>query len=615
MDLLSSRGVVIEHLKIGRTAYFYRRRKRLSDAAISSLFRSLRAAADAPSQNLFRANRIKREDATYSAISFSFDRAPGFFDIEAGVVDRIHGFMLIIEKGNFVAVIRTGFDLPSSFKAEYLDKLDHERVERTIARHDAVFEKLRLRNMSTSKFSLRSKTLEARDLANSVPTSSASRFVPQGYSVRRPDGMYSATPNTGRISNRSDKANYEDIVRWAGETMDLLAREEGAVASFIRNFARPLDLGAIPRNVRPIYLAIDVPSLSELLFEGEDQVRLVREGEEGFAELVKAEIDPVLADLDRAFPVQNVRSESRVLNPEDDEKIGNLRIGKTRIGLPSFALPSANGLFVESLAYPVGADPDRTPLVRYIDRKDLFTVLFSDHALAYIDGALYRDEALLDGGASFLRRLQVAPALANTTSEKGLFAAGQAVFDDASVFRTVVDTISYDADVLLCDDLGDEWADFIGISTLANPTMVSFYHAKHGNRSLSASAFHDSVGQAIKNLGRMALSADAMPAKYESWGAVYRNGGVVTAIPRIVRGGNLEDIELKLGEVRDAPDLVRRVFIVTSSLSRAQVEEAFQAAAAGHRPSPHFVQLYWLLQSYFSACTEIGATGYVVCQP
>jgi hypothetical protein len=59
---------------------------------------------------------------------------------------------------------------------------------------------------------------------------------------------------------------------------------------------------------------------------------------------------------------------------------------------------------------------------------------------------------------------------------------------------------------------------------------------------------------------------------------------------------------------------IRRVFIVTSLLSRRQVEERFIAIRGGEAPTPHFVQLYWLLMSYFSACTEVGAYPYVVCQ-
>lgn len=606
---------MIEHLNIGRAAYFYRRKKRLSNAAINSLFTTLRSDARMPSRNLFRANRLMLAGCTYSAICFSFERSPAFLDKEAGVADRVFGFLLIVEKDKIVAILKAGFDLPSSFKSEYLDKIGNEKVERAIARHDAVFEKLRLRNMSTSRFALRSKTLEARDLENAIATSGASRFVPQGYSVRRSDGAYSATPSTGRISIRAERTGYEEIVRWTGEIMDSLTVDDSATSAFIRNFARPVDLGAIPRGVRPTYVAIDVPSLADSLFEAEEPIRLIREGQNGFVEMLKPEVDLVLEGLDRTFSVRSGRSELRIVDPDSQERIGAVKIGKARIALSSFDLSLIDGIFVEDRALPVGAIPDRKSLARYLDREDLFTVLFSDLALAYIDGALYRDEALLQGGAHFLRHLQPDPALAHVTSEKGEFVNGQEVFGDLSVFRAVVDTVAHDADALVCDDLGDEWADFIGISTRTSPMMVSFYHAKHGARSLSATAFHDSVGQAIKNLGRMTLPSDAMVSKYASWDAPYRNAGSVTAISRMIRGGGRAEIARKVEEVRSAPDLVKRVFIVTSSLSRSQVETAFGSAAGGQPPSPHFVQLYWLLMSYFSACKEIGATGYIVCQP
>jgi hypothetical protein len=607
---------MIEHLSMSRAAYFYRRKRRLSNAVIDTLFRTLRSNATMPSRNLFRADRVALRHSKYSALCFSFERSPAFLDSEAKVIERVFGFLLIVEKGDLVAILKAGLDLPSTFKSNYLDKIGNERVERTIARHDAVFEKLRLRNMSTSKLALRSKTLEASDLENAVATSSASRFAPQGYSVRRADGTYSATPSTGRISIRADRTGYEEIVRWVGEIMDLLAADAGETSAFIRSFARPIDLSAIPNNVRPTYVAIDVPSLANVLFEAEERmVRLVRENQGGFVEMTKIEIDPILEDLDRSFPVLPEQMQNHIVHPDDQAQIGSVKVGKTRISLPGFTPPSIASIFVEDAALPVGTDANRRPLTRYIDRENLFTVLFSDFALAYIDGSLYRDEALLGGGANFLRHFQPAPALAQATSEKGAFAGGQQAFGDTSIFRAIVDHIARDADVLLCDDLGDEWADFIGISTVTHPPMVSFYHAKHGGRSLSAAAFHDSVGQAIKNLGRMSLPSEAMPAKYASWETHYRGAGAVTAIPRMIRGGGRLEIEHKIQEVRNAPDLIKRVFIVTSSLSRAQVEAAFAAAAAGEPPSAHFVQLYWLLMSYFSACAEIGAIGYVVCQP
>ena len=108
---------------------------------------------------------------------------------------------------------------------------------------------------------------------------------------------------------------------------------------------------------------------------------------------------------------------------------------------------------------------------------------------------------------------------------------------------------------------------------------------------------------------------EAMEAKYVYWETPYRAAGAVTAIRRMIRGGGRLEIERRIEEVRYAPDLLKRVYIVTSSLSRAQVEAAFTAAAAGEPPPGHLVQLYWLLMSYFSACAEVNVIGYVLCQP
>src|SRR3546814_13281572 len=89
--------------------------------------------------------------------------------------------------------------------------------------------------------------------------------------------------------------------------------------------------------------------------------------------------------------------------------------------------------------------------------------------------------------------------------------------------------------------------------------MVSFYHAKHGIRSLGASPFHEAVGQALKNLGRMTLAAEAMPAKYASWAGAYRNEGTTTAISRLTRGGTQAEIEAEIGPRREHPDRVKQI--------------------------------------------------------
>ena len=606
---------MIEHLKTGRAGYFYKRKKALSDTAITTLFTTLRQNSHNPSQNFFREVRVRSGHVRYSAICFSFERQPAFLNARAGVWERIFGFLLIVEKGDLIALLKAGLDLPSEFKSDYLEKLAGRKVEAAIAQKAAVFEKLRLRNMSTSKLALRSKTLEANDLENAVAVSSASRFIPQGYTVRRSDGNYSATPNTGRISIQAERANLRQLVSWSSDVMDALRAEQGESSPFIKNFARPVSLVDIPPAVYPTYLAFDIGSLRDTIYGETPTARLVRKQGENYIELAEAAGRVVLNDLEQHFAIGRDGDRYAIFDPEGEASIGAVSIGKTRISLQGFTRQSINDMYVEDVIGDAGAERKRRQLGRFLDQQNYFILLFSDLALAYIDGALFRDEALLAGGATFMGHLKASAALAQATSEKGGFTANQTEFAVGSVFRVVVDDVAQDTNVLLCDDLGDEWADFIGMNTTTNPATLSFYHAKHGAVSLSASAFHDSVGQAIKNLGRMTLPAEAMQAKYRGWARNYAGPRVRTSIARIIRGGTRQEIETQIDGLRAAPDLVRRVFIVTSSLTRASVATTFENAAAGIAPSAHFVQLYWLLMSYFSACSEVGVVGYVVCRP
>lgn len=99
-----------------------------------------------------------------------------------------------------------------------------------------------------------------------------------------------------------------------------------------------------------------------------------------------------------------------------------------------------------------------------------------------------------------------------------------------------------------------------------------------------------------------------------SWDAVYRKDKVDTA--KSV-GTCVERRATKwkgaIAATVGAPDVVRSVFIMTSSLSRADVEAAFARIAAGQLVRQQCVQLYWILMGFFSACAEIGAVGYVIC--
>jgi len=604
---------MIDWLRTSKSAHFQAKAKRLPKKAIVDLFRAIRQNSEAPSNNIFLHVKEPLGHASWSALAFLYERDPAFLDSPDGdVTERVCGFLLLVEHRDHVALFKSNLDVPSEFKTRYFQRIGDGRVEAAIARADATFEQIRLRNMATSKYALRTKTLEANDLQSVVGPAAASRYVPRGYHVRRGGDHYAATPDSGRISVRSDRVGYEELVQWAMFVIDLLIDQNATPSAFIRAFARPIDLSSIPPTTIPTHFAVDVPSLIEELFEPAKAMQFVRGTGETAVSLNKDDTVAVLAALNQSLLIRKVRRELRVIHPQNDMQVGMVNIAKTRISLRKLNLPEIENVYVKPTTQSAGGEDNGLPLKRYIDQNNFFTVLFNDSRIVYLDGELYRDDSLVDG-RTFLSYIRTDSQLNVATSEKGTFTAAQTAFDAESVFGVLVNSIAVDDEVLVSDDLGDEWADFIGINGNHQPKTISFYHAKYGDLALSASTLHVVVSQAIKNLSRINLAHEDVVAKLDKWTENYANNNVLTSIPRIVRGDETI-LRAKIAEALSSPDTIRRVFIVTSSLSRAQLGQRFEALRGGEAPEPHFVQLYQLLMSYFSACMEVGAYAYVVCQ-
>jgi hypothetical protein len=588
---------MIEDLAVAKSAAFFKTRKKLSDAAVESVFTTLRTTYGVKAHNIFKHTREALGKSKWSAICFLFETPPAFLDSTSEVRETLCGYLMLVEYENHVAVFSSRIGLPAAFKSIHFAPVPISRVEGAIATGNAVFHKMRMRNMSVSQYVMRNKTLEAPNLANVVGPAGSRRYAPQTYSVTTAGVQSTATPSTGRIAVRSDRVGQPELVVFASGVIDALRADPADVSPFIRTFARPMSITDALSSSQPITLAIDTNKLTDAVVGDNAMIRLVRMGDEGVA-LTAAELGNLAAELDHALTIEGDGKRRSAKLPGDDDEAAAISLNKSRIALRSLTLGGADEIEIETLEMPLGEDPDRRPLQQYLDEENAFVVLFDDVRLSYIDGQVFRDETMLDGGASFLRYLHADASLQAVTSEKGNFVAGQTVFDATSTFGAVVDHIAATDTTLVCDDLGDEWADFIGIKEVGGLTQVSFYHAKHGDLEVSAASFHVSVSQAMKNLGNMSFPEERMAAKVQGWGETYNGPGQATQIGRTMRsnGANLVDT---FANARTAPDALRRAIIVTSSLSKQAVADAFAAIQAGQRPSHTFVQLYLLLQSFF----------------
>jgi len=173
-------------------------------------------------------------------------------------------------------------------------------------------------------------------------------------------------------------------------------------------------------------------------------------------------------------------------------------------------------------------------------------------------------------------------------------------------------------EVLVCDDLRDESADFIVVqrATTTHLQRVVFIHAKAKAEAsnCSGSALQDVCGQAQKNLREVSLFAEPGPSKQGKWGEPWEGrphtlGQVTRRIRRKVRGSDPEE------DIRRAikdPNADREVWLVLGNLLSRKTLEEFLLMPA---PPAYAIQAAYLLFSTITNTAAAAARLRVFCAP
>jgi hypothetical protein len=278
-----------------------------------------------------------------------------------------------------------------------------------------------------------------------------------------------------------------------------------------------------------------------------------------------------------------------------DADVGHLVVRSTKISLASDRL---RGIEV---AYDDGTT--KTLLQIFNGSEQPFRLAFSDVTYAYALGQLFRDHRLLDSRRALLDVLS--GTLPSTcTVEKS--EAGHC-FAAECLFGVVVNCASVGDQFLICDDMGTEWADFVGVST--DEHRVTFYHCKGGTVDVGASGLHEVVAQATKNLGYLTASMKELEARSPRWNGQWKQ----RPIARLQRGASVDDFIGAFAEAVVAPQATRRVVIVTSSLSKTALEQEFDNLDQ-FAPHPEVVHVLWLLSAFVDQCRNVGAVPQIICR-
>lgn len=262
-------------------------------------------------------------------------------------------------------------------------------------------------------------------------------------------------------------------------------------------------------------------------------------------------------------------------------------------------------------------------LTRRLNQLQAFRIITADHKHAYVDGSFYTlnlDLADANGPGRLVLDLVTGIAeLRTITSEKGT-PGGENLptWRTGSLFRLIDDALVEgkgphvfgDAfPALVCDDLGTEAGDFIGVDERRSSARVVFVVAKHktgDDPGVATSAFYDVSSQGLKNLAYIKSDGVALPGSPTKFDRDWKLSaeGLTDSIARKRAGPGSQAFRSMLARAKSAPGTERTIWLVCAGqmLSRSALESEFKAA----QPKANVLQFYHLVVSAFAACQSVG---------
>jgi hypothetical protein len=587
---------MLDRLKLTKNAQFYASINIIDDDSIRSIIDEAVSNRVDNSNFVIEEFRLPRTinlsnsqlDFKYSLYVFPTIRPVYFLDV--GINDTIYAYILIIEIGSYIAVLKKSCANITDSIESYFNQLSSDQLISTFDDDVVDFQKISLRNMTVSEKALRSRSYEATDLKGILSTHSAGRSIPYFLKVRDGVKLKSISTHTGRIFESSERASLDVIAAWSNEQLTLI-QNPITNKTFLESFAQLVNLEDVLRVTEPSSILIENSALLDKLNELQTPIfYTTKKGKK--IELSKTKTNFLLSKLENVYEID---TDLKILGHESSSK---LRLNTKSISINSKEL-------VKLKLFENGVE---ITLQKLIVKNMLFSVCFNDPKYIYFMGRCFKDTSGISEIDSILETFVPKQELLNNLSEKGNALANSSKFDALSIFDTVENLHSTD-DYIFCDDLGNEWADHITLNK--SESCIRFIHSKHGDTSKSASNLHEVVGQAIKNLGNMFFTTESFLKKNRmKLSTLYAN----TQINR-TRKSNQQILDSYLIDLLKEYNLHRMCILCCTFLSKSQITAEFNKIKRAEKVNGNILQLFWIVSSFTHAAKDMNVIPIIYCKP
>lgn len=583
-------------------ARFFRLSRKPTRAALKAV---LDAAAGAKTKIRFEGFSRKlpsQFDGTYSF--YIFERRSKVTFLPEYDFKEVHfGFILFVQFDDYVAVFSSRTRVFDDKIEVFATQIDINKILASVVRKSADLRKLRAQSFSSGTAGCHSKTYEGVSLQSALGSLSNGRHLIRSLSTKSKGQVHSLNLDLRKVARYGSRTRLSALVEWCSEVIQLI--EVGmADDEFISTFA---EITALENAGEPNAIIFHTWELEHLLgdrFET-DTVSL------NLPRRSILSLSPEKADryvrattniLEARYQLAKVkdRKEWSIMQDLDDDNvrpIGTLTLDNGKFRFKSKRL---NNLILRS-----EETVERIPEV--ISRGHLFSISFSDPQYFYSAGMTVLDRKIQQTAQYLTNFIQVHPELEHISDEKGNTST-DGKFTEGSIFRYIDEHLSTRPGLLVCEDLGPEWADFLHFEG-GNQPRLRFLHAKHKSSSVGATPFHDIVSQALKNLGHVCRSASNYERKLVTkWSGAHGD----LAVARIRSLVDFESAEECIQKVVGSAFVERSVVLVVSFFSKADFENQIQELNTAEN---HICQRVWLLSSFVSSCLELGIRPEVWCAP
>lgn len=596
------------HLELNEGAYFYKKEAFVIDKnKIEKVFESILTEIE---YELFTKVIRKKEvvnmpimqEVYYSLLIFKFTTYPSFLDFEKELfppklTENRLAYLLIVEINDYVILVKKNISHINSF-INSLTPIPSDILAGVLVDNDTVFQQMKLSNMNMNENAMRNKSYEANSLENTMPMFGSNHTIVNTARFTNTDGLCAVNINTSRLAKFGTKKNLLGLLEWMNA---LITKLDSYVPqdTFFSRFAKP-QLWKKQRDLlEPVSLLIDIFKLYSHIQALDCKDVFYKKEEDTYS---------VVTNTFAKYIISGVKC---ITLDEKDKNIYKKK-GKRNIGVSKFKsglkVVACGNLF--NSLYCRENDESYLKIIDIINYLGCFSVGFSDCSYIYMGKRLYMNASIQKDFESILSILCPIDEIVSVTSEKGGdYGAISTDFKEESMFYVVEKNIFSNAEFLLCDDLGNEWADYIAIKE----NTVSYIHCKcnDGNETLSASKFQEIIGQAIKNIGNINPDDNSIKNKMRGMNKKWNSTGINKC-----RKGTPEDYEKLYKKLRYNPNKVQEICLAVNYLSKSSLADAFEKIKNNQplQQKNSVLQLAWLLSGFISTCKEADLNCRIFCK-